>query len=348
MGRFLINRPDEYLKLSELILRHEDLSPKYYSEVLSTIRRDFSSSETAEKKRLAASLLGTPSAAPSVQALRILVELVSTIRNETTYSSETTSDHQYPFLLSGLCNLLQTSPSAQYLHSVLDCISLALKEKPFLVSQYVVDTLFSSISTVMSQWVSTPHNGSIYLRLCGVAHTLISLHRTKLGGRYHLVASTLQVLLALLFTPDSANNGLFNQSVDGDKANTIGKVSKLHAATYANVLSTLCSPTVSSASAGGRRGAHSQATDLIDPTKKAKAYAGEYVRFVLMEYVNRTLKGRLASEGMKEALLPGLWAAMEACGEEGLRNISVGLDASGRAVWRGLVSEWRRGRGGER
>lgn len=110
-----------------------------------------------------------------------------------------------------------------------------------------------------------------------------------------------------------------------------------HAAGYARLLSTLCSPTVSSVS---RKRKHGDVR-LTDETKKAKAYAGSYVPLVLMQYCSLQLRGKVA-EGVREKLQPGLWAAMDVVGIEGMRAMSAGMDQSARAVWRGVYGEWNR------
>lgn len=266
--------------------------------------------------------------------------LLSTLENQ-----PASHDEKHPGnLLGSLCRLAEGTPTGQYVHAVFDCVLIIVREKPWLTSQYGVDTLLATATTVtrrLESWVEAREPSSIYLRLCEVANTLISLHRTKLGGRYHILMQLLQNLLSCLFASEGGSH--FAGSASSASA-TESRLDREHSAAYARLLSTLCSPTMSSAS--GRRGAHKSQAALVDPTKKAKAYAGEYVRFVIMEYVHCTLQGRLVAEGMREALMPGIWAAMEACGEEGLRNTSVALDASGRAILRGLVAEWRRERGG--
>lgn len=80
---------------------------------------------------------------------------------------------------------------------------------------------------------------------------------------------------------------------------------------------------------------------LTDETKKARAYAGQYVPLVLMQYCSLQLRGKVA-EGVRERLQPGLWAAMDVVGIEAMRAMSAGMDAAGRAVWRGVYAEWNR------
>jgi nucleolar pre-ribosomal-associated protein 2 len=60
-----------------------------------------------------------------------------------------------------------------------------------------------------------------------------------------------------------------------------------------------------------------------------------------MEYIRMQLGARLEPE-LKSALLPGLYAILDAMTVEGRQVLNAELDAEGRAVWRVLYAEWNR------
>lgn len=167
----------------------------------------------------------------------------------------------------------------------------------------------------------------------------------KLRGRYHLLMPLLQALLTCLFTPDVRHNSSAASAFPpwiAPKQNLLGAS---HAVAYTRVLTILCSPTTSSVSVRSRHWNRSDAAQrdlsLTDETKKARAYAGQYVPVVLMQYCTNQLTGRLKPE-VRAALTPGLYAVMDVVGLEAMRAMNAGMDASTRAVWSTLYREWKR------
>ncbi|TKA72098.1 hypothetical protein B0A49_03784 [Cryomyces minteri] len=241
-------------------------------------------------------------------------------------------------LLNRLCQQLVAVDSKEDFLSLTSCIATILREK-FIVTQWGIDTLVSTLSITASRCgpsLSADHAGHTFKQLCSLTRSLISLHRTKLGGRFHLLVPLLQNLLNCLFTPDARSSTHTLPPWLSPKVKTLGPE---HAAAYARVLTTLCSPTVSSVSHSRKRQRNN--TDLTDETKKARACAGQYVQYVLTEYCACQLRGRLG-EGVREKLIPGLWAMLDVIGKDGIKAMSAGMDGSGRAVLRGLWEEWRR------
>ena len=109
-------------------------------------------------------------------------------------------------------------------------------------------------------------------------------------------------------------------------------------AAFANLLTSLCEPTVSSVTT---RKSQRGNTGLIDETRKARAYAGQYVQDVLMEFCRAQLNGRLRTE-VRKRLMPGLYAVIGVASEDGLRAMNASMDPSTRALWKSLYDDWRR------
>ncbi|KAK5151901.1 hypothetical protein LTR04_006519, partial [Oleoguttula sp. CCFEE 6159] len=219
-------------------------------------------------------------------------------------------------LLNRLCQQLVAVDSKEGFLSLTSCIATILREKQFIVTQWGIDTLVSTLTITASRCgpsLSADHAGHTFKQLCSLAQSLISLHRTKLGGRFHLLVPLLQNLLKCLFTPDARSSTHTLPPWLSPKVETLGPE---HAAAYARILTTLCSPTVSSVSHSRKRQRNN--ADLTDETKKARAYAGQYVQYVLTEYCACQLRGRLG-EGVREKLIPGLWAMLDVIGKDGIK-----------------------------
>jgi len=110
-----------------------------------------------------------------------------------------------------------------------------------------------------------------------------------------------------------------------------------HASAYARILTTLSSPTVSSTSS--RR--HNTDLSLVDETKKARVYAGQYVPYILMHYCNLQLQGGLSVES-RDKLKTGLWSCMDIVDLECMRGMNAGMGKDERVLWGTLYSEWKR------
>ena len=173
----------------------------------------------------------------------------------------------------------------------------------------------------------------LYIGLCRQFGNILAIHRTKIGGRYHLVILALKSLLHCLFIPYKPTDS----SLD-----TPSVFTEPHAAAYARLLTTLCDPTVSSVTRSKKRSRF----ELNDETKKAKSIAGQHLPYLIMEYCQCQLKGKLLPE-MKAALDPGLYAVLAVMSPEVMRTMNAAMDESGRAVWKALYEDYRRlGRSG--
>ena len=173
----------------------------------------------------------------------------------------------------------------------------------------------------------------LFTGLCRIFGTILTILRTKIGGRYHLVICALQSLLRSLFIPFITTNSSHEAP---------SSFNETHAAAYARVLTTLSDPTVSSVT----RSKYRLRPELNDETKKAKDIAGQHLPYLIMEYCDCQLKGRLLPE-MKTALDPGLYAVLAVMSQEVMKTMNEAMDESARAVWKALYEDYRRfGRNG--
>ena len=110
-----------------------------------------------------------------------------------------------------------------------------------------------------------------------------------------------------------------------------------HAAAYARLLTSICDPSVSAVSRSKNR----LRQQLNDETKKARSIAGQNLQYVVMEFCQCQLRGRLTPE-VRTALNPGLYAVFGVMGQETMRTVNAALDAAARAVWKVLYEDYQR------
>ena len=212
------------------------------------------------------------------------------------------------------------------------CINLLLRNLSQLISQHMIESLLSTIAICASELDKSPpldHIGELYIGLSRLFATTLNYHRPKLGGRYHLVLPALQSLLRPLFVPYA--------SVDAS-AQATSAFNATHAGAYTRLLTTLCDPSPSAVA----HQRHRQQASLNDETKRAKDIAGQHLHYLVITYCECQLQGRLATEGLKEALEPGLWAILGCMGEEVKRTMNAGMDTRQRAIWKKLYEDWKR------
>ena len=209
-----------------------------------------------------------------------------------------------------------------------------MRGQPWTISQWHIDSLLAAIAIVSTGLFGTTEEqstGVAFMGLCRIFGMILVRHRVKLGGRYHLVVSALQGLLRCLFVPYPTTRAT---STASEHASALGEA---HAAVYARLLTTICDPTVSAVTRSGkasRRG-------LTDETQKARSIAGQHLQYVVMEYCNCQLMGRLQPE-MKAALGPGLHAIFEVMSDEVMRTINEAMDSSSRSIFKALYEEYER------
>ena len=156
----------------------------------------------------------------------------------------------------------------------------------------------------------------------------------------HIVVLLLQALLGCLFTPHAHSSGAFAARPRWLQSRSAPSVlGALQARSCARVLTTLCDPTVSSAM---RTSKHSgRGVQVVDDTKRAKAYMGEFMGPVVLQFCKMMLDGYLEPEVRKE-LLPGLWAVISAMDMDYLRTMNASASTDVRDIWTSLYQEWER------
>ena len=207
------------------------------------------------------------------------------------------------------------------------------------MNQWNIDSTLGSITIICSRngpRLRPTRAGTIYMHLCKLLQTLLTSHRLKLQGHFHLVIQALQALLRCLFTPlvhfTSKPSKLYPPppwlSSPKHQLNTS------HAAEFTRLVTLICDPSVSSVT-------RSKQNNLTSATDKAKRTAGQHMQFLLMLYVQLQLEMKMLPE-IREKMVPGLYAIFDTSTPEMRRMIGDSLDSSGRAVFGTLFRDYQR------
>lgn len=206
--------------------------------------------------------------------------------------------------------------------------------KPRIISQWHIDNTIAAIAIVSSHMRSRTnekHTSILYIGLCRTFSSILTIHRTKLGGRYHLILPALQGLLRCLFVPyekaEASPSGENQESALGEA----------HATAYCRLLTTICDPSVSAVTRSRKRAGH----ELNDETKKARSIAGQHLHYLMMEYCDCQLKERLPAE-MKRLLTPGIYAVFNIMSQDVMRTMNAAMGPSSRSVFKVLYDDYRR------
>ena len=180
--------------------------------------------------------------------------------------------------------------------------------------------------------------GNIFIGLCRLFASLLAVHRSKLGGRYHLMVLALQGLLHCLFEPYAKIVGNSPALVQPPWLDAhVTKLNESHAAAYTRLLTVICDPTVSAVT----RSKNGIRQELNDETKRARNIAGQHLQYLIMDFCQCQLQGRMSPE-MRPALNPGLYAVFDAMSQDTMRTINSALDSSGRSIFKVVYDDYRR------
>lgn len=258
-----------------------------------------------------------------------------------------------------LCEMVKKSDGIRQFRLTMDCLeSLILTRvcfpfkiilfhahtslQPWALSQWEIDTTLACIVFMASSHapgLPTRYAGFIYSRLCGLMNGLLTVHRLKLRGRFHIIIPVLQSLLRCLFTRNPSTHIRSSKSNTSPNWLSPKGLEAPQARAYARLLTSLCDPTVSSVTAPGKK---RQRDDLTPATDKARKMAGQHLPYVLMEYIQCRLHSNLASAEVKQALMPGIYALLDSMSQETRRMVNAAMDSSGRAMFRDLWADYTR------
>ena len=184
--------------------------------------------------------------------------------------------------------------------------------------------------------LSPLRSGSIYLHLCRLLQIILTSHRLKLEGHFHLVIQALQALLRCLVTPLPHTKSRIAKTFAPPPwlSNPKYQLHAKHAEAFTRLITLISNPSVSAVT-------RSQHSNLTSATDKAKRMAGQHMQHLLTLYIKLQLDMRMLPE-VREKMVPGIYAIFDTTTLELRRAISEGLDSSGRAVYGTLYRDYTR------
>ncbi|KAK5729651.1 hypothetical protein LTR17_011728 [Elasticomyces elasticus] len=258
-----------------------------------------------------------PSAAPL-----LLLRVVLSALNPEDFTTPALADHISPSVVSHrLLGALTNARDLTSFRKSSECLVVMLKSKPFMIDQHAVEATLATVNELAAR--PSRYNRVVFLDICRVTTILLQQYRSRLQDRSSLLVVLFQTLISCFF----------RKTKGVDKASK--PLTARHARTFARLLQLMCNPPQF----------HSKArrSDLVDDARKAQAHIGQYVQYVLHHYCAQVLKSTLG-EGVREALLPGLWSivdAMEASNANAVKSLSTAMSNSERAVLRTLYDEYK-------
>ena len=209
-------------------------------------------------------------------------------------------------------------------------VNMLLQKHTRVISQWHIDELVAAITVKASNLGARTeaNSGRVYIGLCKLFGTILAVHRAKIGGRYHLVVLALQALLRCLFIPYESGEAV------GSEASVLGET---HAAAYGRILRMISDPSVSSVTRLRNR----WRVEVNDETKKARSIAGQHLPYLMMEFCDCQLTGRLLP-GMRAALNAGLYAVLAVISPTGMGTMNAAMGSSSRSVFKALYDDYKR------
>ncbi|RDW64953.1 hypothetical protein BP6252_10604 [Coleophoma cylindrospora] len=239
---------------------------------------------------------------------------------------------------AALCGEFMKNTSVRQFCLLAETMELMLRTKGHALTQWNIDSTLGSISILCSRHspALNPRRAStIYLGLCSLLRAVLTSHRLKLQGHFHLVVQVMLALLRCLFTPlPHTNNTILKHYAAPSWLSASHPLTATHSTVYTRLLTQICDPSVSSVT---RTSSHNA---LHSATEKARKMAGQHMQFVLTTYIKLQLEMRMAPQ-VREKMVPGLYALFDTTTPEMRRMLSEGLDSSGRAVFGSLFRDWQ-------
>ncbi|KAF2489615.1 hypothetical protein BU16DRAFT_566724 [Lophium mytilinum] len=332
---------EEIIQLSRMVMRL-DLSARQAQSVIDTVKEAFFSFDTPTTLEQLPLLLPQRENQLDAGCLRILGVLIPTLAP----SDDAETKAQLLAILGSLSTHLATSDDLALSNALLDCVDTILRSKHFMASQYGIETFIGALIAITSPagpYLPVSQASAIFIRLCESIQIILSLHRSRLGGRFHLLMPLLQACLSCLFIPNTTRRGTPTAHLPPWLSPSVYPLSPAAAVAFTRLLTTTSSPTVSAVS-GLQKGRKNHHADLVDATKQARQYAGQYMPTLIAAFCKDMLSGRLEPE-VRARLIPGLWSALDCTDKAALRAMSAAMDGSTRAVWKGVYVEWKKQRG---
>ena len=224
-----------------------------------------------------------------------------------------------------------------------------LRNNAWMITQWHIDSLLAAISIQTSPQATLSAKDNprrVFSSLCQLFQSILTAHRSRINGRYHLVVDALHGLLCCLFHPYTSNHADAGIKQPpwlylADSENSRNPLEEAHAKSFARLLTTICDPSPGTIRPprGNRDVPRHDRQLLNDGIKKARAIAGQHLQYVMAEFCQLQLRGRL-TPAMRSALNSGLYAMFNAMSVEIQRTANASLDEQGRAIFKAVYDDY--------
>jgi nucleolar pre-ribosomal-associated protein 2 len=321
-------------------LIREPIAAASKRSALATVTEVLIPLETAEKLELVPMLTGVENPLAQSASYRILNNLISTVPDK--LSGTTIVRQKQLAIIPRLCLLVVEATDDASFNALMDGIDTILNNKTSLATQHSIECVLGALAKLISRTspaLSATNAEHIFTRLCETSRLMLLVHRSKLGGRSHMLIPLLQGLLFCLFVPTSARSGALPTWLRSNTPIEPVRLTSVNAGQYTRLLSTLCNPPQSSISKSHQHSRKSK--DLNDPIKAARERTSYFLYPLLASFCRFQLAGRLVPE-VRTKLMPGLWEVVGTASlhKEGIDAMFAGLSRSERDVWRSVWGEW--------
>ena len=211
-----------------------------------------------------------------------------------------------------------------------------LKKNPWATKQNNIDKVLMVLGNITSaespEFVDSASD--IFELVCDTLGTILSVHRKKIGGRYHQVVEILNNLQRCLFEPYEESTILHPKWL---KLTQLNEMTEKQGEALARVISTICDPTVFAV----RRARDNDRSEVNDETKKVRSIAGQNMQAVIIEFSDLALRGKIQPQ-IRDALNEGLYVIFDVFTQEIRKSVSDSLDSNRKAIFHSLYDDYKK------
>ncbi|KAK8123286.1 Urb2/Npa2 family protein [Apiospora kogelbergensis] len=310
--------------------------------------------DTAKKLELLHRLIGDHDMwKDSSTACLVVRRIVATIPSSAKSISSNASSFDLATVHNSLALCLTKTTSPKVFGNIVKTMVDLLTKHAAAISQSNIDFTLSSVARICSAEGPKLEKGAhvtseVFVDLYGLVSTIIVHHRTRLRGHYHLLITTLQVLLRVLLADPVLRFASSRQQLD-NHSNNNATTSFLHppwlyeplrahhATNFTRLLTLLCEPS-NAALASSSTSKHKSALDSAKDT--AKREVGQHVFRVVLLYIKLQLERGDVRRDVRRALEPGMFSVLSVTPDGGRRILNESMDTSGRVIFRRMFAEF--------
>lgn len=238
-----------------------------------------------------------------------------------------------------LVNLAQKNAQTldkKSLLSFLGVVQYIVKSKTWLVTQYYMELIFSTVTKLATKGPSitlVESQDDVYKAITTLFSTILLHHRMRLPGRFFLVTKIFTVLLSTLALPSAST---FNPRfiISNEESGSFNSLLSNNAAiAYARLLENLCEPhTRTIREVTGK-------SNLNSLTAEAKRQVSKFIGVLLVNYIRITLQTGFDGP-IKKTLTQAFYTVFDLLDDDKMKNVNFMLDSDSRPYFKTLYDDY--------